>query len=124
MPRKAKTPPPVVADPIPEPVAPRKKPKRLWLYLPFILLVLLAGAYSALWVASSSQLAAAVDARAASLRQSGYVVELSERASLPARKAKVCAVALNTRFLDEAGARAAQKSAPQRGRRGHAVQHA
>ena len=35
------------------------------------------------------------------------VIELYERASLPARKAKVCAVALNTRFLDEAGARAA-----------------
>jgi hypothetical protein len=81
MPRKAKTPPPVAADPIPEPVAPRKKPNRFWLYLPFILLVLLAGAYSAFWVASSRQLAAAVDARAATLRQSGYVVELSDRRS-------------------------------------------
>ena len=35
------------------------------------------------------------------------VVDLYEQVSLPARKAKVAAVALNTRFLDEAGARAA-----------------
>lgn len=81
MPRKAKTPPPVAADPIPEPAPARKKPRRIWLYLPFILLVLLAAAYSAFWVASSTQLAAAVDSRAATLRQSGYVVELSERRS-------------------------------------------
>jgi len=35
------------------------------------------------------------------------LVDLHERISLPARKAKVAAVALNTRRLDEAGARAA-----------------
>jgi uncharacterized NAD-dependent epimerase/dehydratase family protein len=35
------------------------------------------------------------------------LVELHERISLPARKAKVAAVALNTRTLDEEGARAA-----------------
>jgi uncharacterized NAD-dependent epimerase/dehydratase family protein len=35
------------------------------------------------------------------------LVELHERISLPARKARVAAVALNTRLLDEAGARAA-----------------
>jgi uncharacterized NAD-dependent epimerase/dehydratase family protein len=35
------------------------------------------------------------------------LVDLHERISLPARKARVAAVALNTRRLDEAGARAA-----------------
>ena len=35
------------------------------------------------------------------------LIDLHERISLPARKAKVAAVALNTRLLDEAGARAA-----------------
>ena len=39
------------------------------------------------------------------------LVELHERISLPARKAKVAAVALNTRLLDEAGARAAIEEA-------------
>jgi uncharacterized NAD-dependent epimerase/dehydratase family protein len=39
------------------------------------------------------------------------LVELHERLSLPARKARVAAIALNTRRLDEAGARAAVAAA-------------
>jgi len=38
-------------------------------------------------------------------------VELHERISLPARKAKVAALALNTRLLDEDAARAAIQAA-------------
>jgi uncharacterized NAD-dependent epimerase/dehydratase family protein len=41
------------------------------------------------------------------------LVELHERLSLPARPARVAAVALNTRFLDEADARAAVAAAEQ-----------
>ena len=37
----------------------------------------------------------------------GELIELHERASLPARRASVAAIALNTRDLDDEGARAA-----------------
>jgi uncharacterized NAD-dependent epimerase/dehydratase family protein len=41
----------------------------------------------------------------------GDLVELHERLALPARPARVVAIALNTRKLDEAGARAAVAAA-------------
>lgn len=65
--------------PIPEPAQERKKPRRFWLYAPFVLLALAATAYASWWFVASSRLGAAIDARAAGLRDAGYVVELSDR---------------------------------------------
>ena len=47
------------------------------------------------------------DPAATRCRRSAELVELHERISLPARPAKVAAIALNTRNLDEEAARAA-----------------
>ena len=70
---------PSVAAPIPEPPPSRKRPRRLFLYLPFILLALLAAGYGGFWFVVTSKVERAVDARAEALRQAGYVVELDGR---------------------------------------------
>jgi hypothetical protein len=67
------------ADPIPEAVEERKKPKRFWLFAPFVLLALAAVAYGGWWAVASNRLGATIDARAGALREAGYVVELSGR---------------------------------------------
>lgn len=67
------------SDRIPDAPAQRKPPRRLWLFLPFILIAVLAVGYSAFWYAASQRLSSEVDARAATLRDAGYVVDLSGR---------------------------------------------
>jgi len=67
------------ADPIPDVAAERKKPRRLWLFAPFVLLLLISVAYGGWWFVAASRLASGMDARAAGLRDAGYVVELADR---------------------------------------------
>ena len=67
------------ADPIPEAGAPRKPPRRIWLFLPFVLLAVAGLAYGTFWFVASSRLTSTVDAHAAGLRQAGYVVDMPGR---------------------------------------------
>jgi hypothetical protein len=66
-------------DPIPEPKAARKAPRRLWLITPYIVLVLLLGGWGVYWFVARTALESGMDARAESLRNAGYVVELGDR---------------------------------------------
>lgn len=67
------------SDPIPEPSPARKPPRRLWLYAPFVLLVVLLAAYTGFWLFAKTRLEAAIDARAEALRSAGYTVAFSGR---------------------------------------------
>ena len=66
-------------DPIPEPAAARKPPRRIWLLAPYIGLVLLATGWGAWWFVAKARLETAFDARAEALREAGYVVEMEGR---------------------------------------------
>lgn len=58
---------------------PRKKANRLWLYAPFVLLILIALGVCGFWVVANSRLQQGIEARAEALRAAGYVVDLSGR---------------------------------------------
>jgi hypothetical protein len=62
-------------DPIPDAGPKRKKPRRLFLYLPFVVLALLLAGYSAYWVAARARVVGAIEDTAEGLRRLGYVVE-------------------------------------------------
>ena len=65
-----------VNDPIPEAGPARKKPRRLWLFAPYVFIAVLALAYGAWWFVVTARIAAGLDAHAAALRSAGYTVEL------------------------------------------------
>jgi len=66
--------PPVLSDP----VAPRK-PRRFWLYAPFVLILLLAAGYGGFWLFMRQALASQLDARGEALGRAGYVVAMEDR---------------------------------------------
>jgi hypothetical protein len=68
-----------VPDPIPEPEAARKKPRRLWLFAPYAVLALLLLGWGAYWFVARTTLERGLDAQAEALRGAGYVVELGDR---------------------------------------------
>ena len=47
---------------MPEPDAPRKPPKRFWLYAPYVLLAVAAVGWSGWWVYGRGRIAAGLDA--------------------------------------------------------------
>lgn len=63
---------------LPDPV-PARKPRRLGLYLPFILALIVALAWSGLWVWARSRTVNGLDAAAESLRAAGYEVAWKSR---------------------------------------------
>jgi hypothetical protein len=69
---------PIPLQPVLSEETPRRKkpPSRIFLYAPFVLLVLLALGLSAFWLYSRARLAEEVAARAEALRSQGYVVDL------------------------------------------------
>ncbi|MBQ1543771.1 MAG: DUF2125 domain-containing protein [Caulobacteraceae bacterium] len=56
---------------MPEPDAPRKPPKRFWLYAPYVLLAVAAVGWSGWWVYGRGRIAAGLDAAAASAQAAG-----------------------------------------------------
>jgi hypothetical protein len=63
---------------LPDPDPPRKL-SRLGLYLPFVLLLVLAAAWSAAWVWARGQVESRMDAAASALRAAGYELAWKER---------------------------------------------
>ncbi|MDE2487053.1 MAG: DUF2125 domain-containing protein [Alphaproteobacteria bacterium] len=63
---------------VPDP-APARKPSRLGLYLPFVLLLILIVAWSALWVWARNQAQVRMDAAVADLTRAGYQVSWRDR---------------------------------------------
>ncbi len=59
--------------------SPRKKANRLFLYAPFVLLILIALGVCGVWVVASARLQQGIETRAEALRGAGYTVELSGR---------------------------------------------
>ena len=68
-----------VPDPIPEPEPSRKKPRRIWLFAPYVILLLLAAGWGGWWFVAKTGLEQGMDARAEALRGAGYVVEMDGR---------------------------------------------
>ena len=64
---------------MPEPAAPSKPPRRLWLFAPYVAVALLAVAGAAGWFAAKAQVEARLDAAAQGLRLRGYDVSWSGR---------------------------------------------
>jgi hypothetical protein len=67
------------APPVPDP-DPSRKPRRFWLYAPFVLLLVAALAWSAFWVYLSGEAIRRMDAQVATLRSAGYDIAWGERA--------------------------------------------
>lgn len=66
-------------NPIPEAAPERKKPRRLALILPFVLIALALIGYGAFWFVASQRLKGGIEAQAAALRDAGYVVDLQDQ---------------------------------------------
>ena len=66
-------------DPIPEPEASRKKPRRIWLFAPYVVLALLVAGWGSWWFIAKARLEGGMEARAEALRSAGYVVEMDGR---------------------------------------------
>jgi hypothetical protein len=64
--------------PLPDPDAARK-PRRFWLYAPFVLLLVAAAAWSAGWVYLSGEAAKQMDAQVARFRAAGYDIAWRDR---------------------------------------------
>lgn len=62
---------------VPDPAPPRK-PRRLGLYLPFIIALVALAIWSGVWVQAKGRLEAGVEAQAKTLREAGYDVSWSE----------------------------------------------
>ena len=75
MARRSKTP---EALPVPDP-EPARKPRRFWLYAPFIILLIAMAGWTALWLQVRGQAASQIDATAAELRKAGYEVSWKDR---------------------------------------------
>lgn len=75
MARRSKTP---EASPVPDP-EPARKPRRFWLYAPFVLLLIGIALWTALWFQVRSQAATRMDAAADQLRAAGYAVSWKDR---------------------------------------------
>ncbi len=75
MARRSKTP---EAPPVPDP-EPTRKPRRFWLYAPFIILLLAAAGWTALWLQVRGQAATRMDTAVSQLRKAGYEVTWKER---------------------------------------------
>ena len=99
MARRSKTPDP---PPVPEPEPPRK-PRRFWLYAPFV--VLLAGIvlWSIVWIQVRSQATRRMDAAAATLRDAGYEVSWKDR-TLGGYPFRLAMVLTDAKIRDPAGA--------------------
>ena len=63
---------------VPDPT-PARKPRRLWLFLPFILLLAAAAAWSGFWVYARNQAQSRMDAAVADLARAGYQVAWTSR---------------------------------------------
>lgn len=63
---------------VPDP-APARKPRRLGLYLPFVLLLILAIGWSGLWIWAKSQAQSRMDAAVTGLARAGYQIAWKER---------------------------------------------
>ena len=68
-----------VPAPIPEPEAIRKKPRRVWLFAPYVILALLLAGWGAYWFVARARLERGLDAQTEALRGAGYVVEMDGR---------------------------------------------
>jgi hypothetical protein len=64
--------------PLPDP-DPARKPRRFWLYAPFVLLLVAAAAWSIMWVYLSGEAAKQMDAQVARYRAAGYDIAWRER---------------------------------------------
>ncbi|WP_310538583.1 DUF2125 domain-containing protein [Phenylobacterium sp.] len=58
---------------------PTRKPRRFWLYAPFIILLLAAAGWTALWLQVRGQAATRMDTAVSQLRKAGYEVTWKER---------------------------------------------
>lgn len=74
MARRSKPSPPPLPDP-----DPARKPRRFWLYAPFVLLLVAAAAWSAGWVYLSGEAAKQMDAEAGRFRAAGYDIAWRDR---------------------------------------------
>ena len=63
-------------DLLSDPGPPRKKARRLWLFAPYVILLILIVAYGGFWVFARLRLESAIDERAEAFRRSGYAVTL------------------------------------------------
>ncbi|HUO22118.1 MAG TPA: DUF2125 domain-containing protein [Caulobacteraceae bacterium] len=59
---------------MPDAIRPRKRPRRLWLFLPYIAIAVLAVVGAAGWLVEKSALERHLEAKAAALREQGYTV--------------------------------------------------
>ena len=75
MARRSKTP---EALPVPDP-EPTRKPRRFWLYAPFVVLLIAMAGWTALWLQVRGQAATRMDAAADQLRKAGYEVSWKDR---------------------------------------------
>ena len=75
MARRSKTP---EAPPVPDP-EPTRKPQRFWLYAPFVILLLAAAGWTALWLQVRGQASTRMDAAVSDLRKAGYEVTWKDR---------------------------------------------
>lgn len=75
MARRSKTP---EAPPVPDP-EPARKPRRFWLYAPFIVLLIAMAGWTALWLQVRGQATTRMDAAADQLRKAGYEVSWKDR---------------------------------------------
>ncbi|MEO6338892.1 MAG: DUF2125 domain-containing protein [Caulobacteraceae bacterium] len=66
-------------DLLSDPGPPRKKPRRLWLFAPYVVLLILAIGYCGFWFVAKLRIEQTLDARAEVLRKSGYVVAMDGR---------------------------------------------
>ena len=63
-------------DLLSDPEPPRKKARRLWLFAPYAVLLILIAAYGGFWVFARLKLEKAIDDQAEAFRRSGYAVTL------------------------------------------------
>ncbi len=75
MARRSKTP---EAPPVPDP-EPARKPRRFWLYAPFVVLLLAVAGWTALWLQVRGQAATRMDTAVIELRKAGYDVSWKDR---------------------------------------------
>ena len=63
-------------DLLSDPGPPRKKARRLWLFAPYVVLLVLVLAYGAFWFVAKARAEGAIEDQADALRRSGYAVTL------------------------------------------------
>jgi len=62
-----------------DPGAPRKPPRRFWLYAPYVVLLIVVGGWSLAWVFIRAEVAGRMDATAARLREAGFTMDWKAR---------------------------------------------